>query len=38
MRDFQTSIFFRCPKCDKHWYIRGGIPDYCPHCGEKVEE
>ena len=33
----QACIFFRCPKCDKLWLIKAGIPDYCPHCGEKVD-
>ena len=32
----QTLLFFRCPYCGGHWDPRGGIPHYCPECGEYI--
>ena len=32
----QTSFFFRCPHCGKLWDTRGGVPHYCPECGEYI--
>ena len=32
----QTWLFFRCPHCGKLWDTRGGIPHYCPNCGEYI--
>ena len=32
----QTLLFFRCPYCGGHWDPRGGIPHYCPNCGEYI--
>ena len=33
---FQTLLFFRCPHCGKLWDTRGGVPHYCPECGEYI--
>lgn len=33
---FQTLLFFRCPHCYGHWDVRGGVPHYCPECGEFI--
>lgn len=33
---FQTLLFFRCPYCGKLWDTRGGVPHYCPECGEFI--
>ncbi len=33
---FQTLLFFRCPCCGGHWDVRGGVPHYCPECGEYI--
>ena len=30
----QTLLFFRY--CGGHWDPRGGIPHYCPECGEYI--
>ena len=30
-------IVFRCPHCDSFFGTRT-IPEYCPHCGKKLEE
>lgn len=30
------GIHLRCPHCQRHWNVRAGIPDYCPHCGQKI--
>lgn len=27
----------RCPHCDSILVTRGGFPDYCSHCGKKIE-
>ena len=32
----QTFLFFRCPHCGKLWDTRGGVPHYCPECGEYI--
>ena len=32
----QTWLFFRCPHCGKLWDTRGGVPHYCPECGEYI--
>ena len=32
----QTLLFFRCPCCGQLWDTRGGVPHYCPHCGEYI--
>ena len=32
----QTFLFFRCPHCGGHWDTRGGVPHYCPECGEPL--
>ena len=32
----QTLLFFRCPHCGGLWDPPGGIPRYCPHCGEYI--
>ena len=32
----QTFLFFRCPHCGGHWDVRGGVPHYCPECGEYI--
>ena len=32
----QAWFFFRCPHCGGAWDIRGGVPHYCPHCGEYI--
>ena len=32
----QTLLFFRCPCCGKLWDTRGGVPHYCPECGEYI--
>ena len=32
----QTSLFFRCLHCGKLWDTRGGVPHYCPECGEYI--
>ena len=32
----QTLLFFRCRYCGGHWDPRGGIPHYCPECGEYI--
>lgn len=32
----QTLLFFRCPYCGGHGDPRGGIPHYCPECGEYI--
>lgn len=32
----QTLFFFRCPSCGGLWDTRGGIPHYCPKCGEFI--
>ena len=32
----QTLLFFRCPCCGGHWDVRGGVPHYCPECGEYI--
>ena len=34
---FHTMLFFRCPHCGEHWDPRGGIPRYCPSCGEYIQ-
>ena len=34
---FQTMLFFHCPHCGGHWNPRGGIPCYCPNCGEYIQ-
>ena len=31
-------LVFRCPHCDIWLSTRSGIPNYCPHCGEKLEK
>ncbi len=31
----QHMIFFRCPSCGGH--LGRGLPNYCPHCGEKLK-
>lgn len=31
------SKFCRCPHCGGAFDFRGKLPDYCPHCGEKLE-
>jgi len=30
-------IFLRCNYCGKHLPFRGFSPDYCRHCGEKLD-
>ena len=32
----QTLLFFRCPHCGGLWDTHGGVPHYCPHCGEYI--
>ena len=32
----QTFLFFRCPHCGRLWDTHGGVPHYCPHCGEFI--
>ncbi len=32
----QTFLFFRCPHCGGLWDTHGGVPHYCPHCGEYI--
>ena len=33
----QAWIFYRCPECGYAlMHLRGGIPGYCPECGEKL--
>ena len=31
----QYLIFYRCPSCGR--YLGRGLPNYCPHCGEKLK-
>ena len=33
----QTIIFYRCPKCDSPFNIRGKKPKHCPECCCKLE-
>ena len=33
-----SLLAFRCPHCDTRFGTRGGIPNYCPYCGEKLEK
>ena len=33
---FPTLLFFRCPYCGGHRDPPGGIPHYCPECGEYI--
>ena len=28
--------FYRCPYCKDGLPIRSAVPDYCPHCGDKL--
>jgi|BioPla2DNA2_1021312.scaffolds.fasta_scaffold18512_4 rRNA maturation endonuclease Nob1 len=30
-------VFLRCPYCGNRLNIRGFSPDFCPHCGEKLD-
>lgn len=30
-------INFRCPHCSSLLYPKAGIPDYCPHCGKRID-
>ena len=32
----QTFLFFRCPHCGGLWDTHGGVPHYCPECGEYI--
>ena len=33
----QAWIFYRCPECGYAlMHLRGGIPGYCPECGDKL--
>lgn len=35
----QSVIFCRCPHCGRLLGMRrGGMPAYCPDCGEKLDE
>ena len=27
----------RCPHCDSILFTKYGIPDYCPHCGKRID-
>lgn len=31
----QYMVFYRCPSCGGH--LGRGLPNYCPHCGEKLK-
>ena len=34
----QALIFFKCPKCARHFDIRNNkLPKYCSECGSKLE-
>jgi hypothetical protein len=30
-------IKVRCPHCISILFTKYGIPDYCPHCGKRIE-
>ena len=32
---FVWIIYGKCPKCKKH--LGRTMPEYCPHCGERIE-
>ena len=32
----QLMMFYRCPHCRKSLPLRGGLPEFCPHCGEAL--
>lgn len=29
-------VFLRCPHCGGGMPPRGGLPNFCPHCGKKL--
>lgn len=31
------GFHLRCPHCERYWNIRMGIPEFCPHCGQKID-
>lgn len=33
----QAMVFCRCPHCGESLEIRGGLPNYCPVCGKKLQ-
>jgi len=33
----QALLFYKCPKCGRHFNIRGKRPDYCPECGNRLD-
>ena len=32
-----ATLRLRCPGCDAALNCRGGKPDFCPHCGKKLD-
>lgn len=34
----QAFMFYKCPKCDKRFNLRGVRPNHCPFCGHNLEE
>ncbi len=35
----QAVIFYNCPRCGRSLMdVRGGIPPFCPKCGEPLRE
>lgn len=33
----QTKLFCKCPHCGGSLYSNRGLPDFCPHCNEKLD-
>ena len=27
----------RCPHCNSIFFTKYGIPEYCPHCGKRID-
>lgn len=32
-----NMFYFRCPHCHQPLGGQGEIPDYCPHCGKRLD-
>ena len=33
----QALIFYRCPRCNRRLTLRGGTPEHCRGCGQKLD-
>lgn len=34
---FAAAHFYVCPHCSGKLHMNSPKPDYCPHCGKKIE-